>query len=296
MLSYQHIYHAGNFADVQKHAILVKLLQVLALKPQKFAFMDTHAGRGLYDLGSAEAQKIGEFNSGILPFWKARSTPSPLTDYLKLIAEFNNGDELKYYPGSAKIAQHLMRPTDRMLLVERHPGEFEELQSCFKGAPNVTLAKEDGFQYLINKVPFPERRGLVLVDPSYEIKSEYTDLPRQLLKAFKRWPQGQFMIWYPMLGAGLHREMLLALRKSEIKDVLVSEIHLEKPPQESFGMYGSGVIIINPPFGFEAALNELTQFIAAHLPIKAAGSVFWLDNQQVNPETGHARPFHKSHL
>src|ERR1700722_1296535 len=114
MLSYQHIYHAGNFADVQKHAILVRLLQVLALKPQKFAFMDTHAGRGLYDLGSAEAQKIGEFNSGISPFWSARTQKSPLADYLKLIAEFNEGDELKTYPGSAKIAHSLMRPTDRL--------------------------------------------------------------------------------------------------------------------------------------------------------------------------------------
>ena len=286
MLSYQHIYHAGNFADVQKHAILVKLLQMLALKPQKFAFLDTHAGRGLYDLGSPEAQKIGEFNSGILPFWTARSEKSPLADYLKLIAEFNDGDTLKIYPGSAKIAHHLMRPSDRLLLVERHPGEYEELQASFKGATNVTFAKEDGFQYLTNKVPFPERRGLVLVDPSYEIKTEYADLPRQLRKAHLRWPQGQFMIWYPMLGARLHEDMLLALRKTEIKDMLVSEIRLEALPQESFGMYGSGVIIINPPFGFEAALNEVTQFIAAHLPIKATGSVYWLNNQQINPETG----------
>lgn len=286
MLSYQHIYHAGNFADVQKHSILVKLLQVLALKPQKFAFMDTHAGRGLYDLGSAEAQKIGEFNSGIMPFWAARHEKTPLTDYLHLIAEFNQGDELKHYPGSAKIAHRLMRPTDRLLLVERHPGEFEELQGSFKGASNVTLAKEDGFQYLVNKVPFPERRGLVLVDPSYEIKSEYADLPKQLRHAFKRWPQGQFMIWYPMLAAELHEQMLLALRKTDIKDMLVSEIRLESLPPESFGMYGSGVIIINPPFGFEAALNELTHFIAVHLPIKAKGNVFWLDNQHVNPETG----------
>ena len=286
MLSYQHIYHAGNFADVQKHAILVRLLQVLALKPQKFAFMDTHAGRGLYDLGSAEAQKIGEFNSGILPFWAMRAEKTPVADYLKLVADFNSDDTLKTYPGSAKIAHHLMRPSDRLLLIERHPGECAELRTCFEGATNVKIEQEDGFQYLINKVPFAERRGVVLVDPSYEIKSEYAELPKQLHKAFKRWPQGQFMIWYPMLAAGLHEQMLLALRKTDIKDMLVSEIRLEAPPQESFGMYGSGVIIINPPFGFEATLNELTQFIAAHLPIKATGNVFWLDNQQVNPETG----------
>ncbi len=298
MLSYQHIYHAGNFADVQKHAILVKLLQVLALKPQKFAFMDTHAGRGLYDLGSAEAQKIGEFNSGVLPFWVKRSEPSPLADYLKIVASFNEGDELKIYPGSAKIAHHLMRNTDRLLLIERHPGEYAELQASFTGAKNVKIEKEDGFQYLISQVPFAERRGLVLVDPSYEIKSEYAELPKQLLQAFKKWPQGQFMIWYPMLSAGLHEQMLLSLRKTDIKDMLISEIRLEAkintgreaPAQESFGMYGSGIIIINPPFGFETALNELTQFIATQLPVKATGSAFWLNNQQISPETGRLAP------
>jgi len=286
MLSYQHIYHAGNFADVQKHAILVKLLQVMALKPQKFAFMDTHAGRGLYDLGSTETQKNGEFNSGILPFWTSRKGKNPLTDYLELVTEFNRGDVLNTYPGSAKIAHSLMRPIDRLLLVERHPGEFEELKKSFEGAANVTLAKEDGFQYLVNKVPFAERRGLVLVDPSYEIKTEYTELPKQLSQALKRWPQGQFMIWYPVLESGLNERMLAALRNTNIKDILVSEIRYKTMPKESFGMYGSGVIIINPPFGFEATLNELTQYIATHLPGKATGAVFWLNNQQINPETG----------
>jgi len=286
MLSYQHIYHAGNFADVQKHAILIKLLQLLALKPQKFAVMDTHAGRGLYDLSSTEAHKTGEFNGGVLTFWKARAEKSPLSDYLKLVAGLNEGDELKTYPGSAKIAHKLMRASDRLLLVERHPGEFEELQSNFQGIPNVTLAQEDGFQYLVSKVPFAERRGLVLVDPSYEIKTEYTDLPKQLQKAFKRWPQGQFMIWYPMLPANLHEQMLLDLRRTDIKDILISEIRYEEMPPESFGMYGTGVIIINPPFGFETALGELTQYIAAHLPGKATGSVFWLNNQQIHHDTG----------
>ena len=287
MLSYQHIYHAGNFADVQKHAVLVKLLQVLARKPQKFCVMDTHAGRGLYDLTGAEAQKIGEFQNGIMPFWTARAgQKTPLSDYLKIVEDFNAGGELKHYPGSAKIAHHIMRETDNLILIERHPGEFAELQNCFKDAKNVKLEQKDGFQHLVSRVPFAERRGLVLVDPSYEIKSEYAELPGQLLQAWRKWPQGQFMLWYPMLEAGLHRQMLLALRKTEIKDMLVSEIRLESLPQESFGLYGSGLVIINPPFGFEATLNEVTQFIALHLPVKAAGKVYWLDNQPINPETG----------
>jgi 23S rRNA (adenine2030-N6)-methyltransferase len=286
MLSYQHIYHAGNFADVQKHAVLAGLLEILVLKPQKLCIMDTHAGRGLYDLASEEAQKIGEFRDGILPFWAAREEKSPLSGYLKIIAEFNEGDELKIYPGSAKIAQHFLRSGDSLLLTEKHPGEFAELQGCFNNAPNIKIEQKDGFEYLISKVPFAERRGLVLIDPSYEIKSEYAELPKKLKQAYKKWPQGQFMIWYPMLGAGLHRQMLTALRQTEIKDMLVSEIRLEAPQQESFGMYGSGVIIINPPFGFETTMNQMTQFIAGHLPAKATGNVFWLNNQQINPETG----------
>jgi 23S rRNA (adenine2030-N6)-methyltransferase len=287
MLSYQHIYHAGNFADVQKHAVLARLLQVLAQKPQKFCVLDTHAGRGLYDLGSPEAQKIGEFNNGIIPFWAARAgQKTPLSDYLKVVESFNEGGELQHYPGSAKIAQALMRKTDNLVLIERHPGEFAELQNCFEGAKNVRIEQKDGFQVLIDRVPFAERRGLVLVDPSYEIKSEYAELPKQLRQAWKKWPQGQFMIWYPMLEAGLHRQMLTALRKTDVKDMLVSEIRLESLPQGSFGLYGSGLVIINPPFGFETALNEITQFIAQRLPVKAAGKVFWLDNQKIDPETG----------
>lgn len=286
MLSYQHIYHAGNFADVQKHAALVSLLQVLTQKPQKFCVMDTHAGRGLYDLTSDEALKIGEFKNGVLPFWDMRQEKTPLSSYLQVVASFNDGDELKFYPGSAKIARQLMRPADSLLLTELHPGEHAELQKSFEGVANVKIEQKDGFQQLAGKVPFAERRGLVLVDPSYEIKTEYAELPKQLQQAYRKWPQGQFMIWYPMLGAGLHRQMLTAMRQSAVKDMLVSEITFDAPPAENFGLQGSGIIVINPPFGFERVLNELTQFIAAHLPVKAAAKVFWLDNQQINPETG----------
>ncbi len=286
MLSYQHIYHAGNFADVQKHAVLVKLLQVLAQKPQTFAFLDTHAGRGTYDLSSGEAQKTGEFRHGVLPFWERRGEQTPLSDYLKIAAAINDGDELKAYPGSATIAHGLMRPADRLLLVEKHPGEYAELQKTFSGAKNVEAVQADGFAYLVDKVPFAERRGLVLVDPSYEIKSEYADLPKQLARAFKKWPQGQFMVWYPLLAKGGHEDMLINLRKTDITNILVSELTLDAPPEETFGMYGSGVVIINPPFGFETALTGLTQYIAEQLPAKAAANVFWLDNLKISAETG----------
>jgi 23S rRNA (adenine2030-N6)-methyltransferase len=285
MLSYQHIYHAGNFADVQKHAVLSQLLRTLALKSQPFCFMDTHAGRGLYDLSSPEALKVGEFKTGILPFWTARAEKSPLSPYLDALARFNEGEELVIYPGSCKIAQSMMRPKDSLILVEKHPGEFSELEKAFKDVPHASVEKADGFRRMVEKVPFTQRRGLVLIDPSYEIKSEYEDLPRHLRSAYKKWPQGQFMVWYPLLKAGRHREMLTALRQTEVKDMLVSEIRLDAV-QAGLGMYGSGVLITNPPFGFENMLKEITGFIADRLPEKATGEVFWLDNREISPETG----------
>src|SRR5262249_45360486 len=154
-----------------------------------------------------------------LPFWDMRDSASPLSDYLKIVSDFNSGDALTFYPGSAKIAHSLMRNGDKLHLIERHPGEFSILQENFKNAHNVRIEKKDGFECLVPQVPFAERRGLVLIDPSYEIKTEYTELPKQLQKAYKKWPQGQFMIWYPLLEAGLHRHMLTALRRSDIKDM-----------------------------------------------------------------------------
>lgn len=279
MLSYQHIYHAGNFADVQKHAVLAALVRQLATKPQPFAVLDTHAGRGLYDLSSDAALKTGEFAKGIAAFWAERGRKTPLADYLALVAGFNEGDTLKNYPGSGKVVQKLLRAGDKLTLIERHPGEFEELKKNFPAG--TTLLHEDGFKYLEEKLPLSERRGLVLVDPSYEIKTEYTDLPQQLKKALKKWPQGQYMIWYPLLPAGGHAQMLTALRKTDIKDMLVSEIRIADQP----GMYGTGVIIINPPVGFEHTLETITQHIAQRLP-ETSGEVFWLNNRPIDPETG----------
>lgn len=286
MLSYQHIYHAGNFADVQKHAVLVKLMQALAQKPQKFCALDTHAGRGVYDLTSAEAQKIGEFHAGIEAFWQRRDAASPIADYLDIVTALNSRDELKLYPGSAKIMHGFMRAMDRLVLIEKHPGEMAELQKTFSHEPSVRLEQKDGFQALVDLVPFAERRGLILIDPSYEMKTDYAELARRLQQAYKKWPQGQYMVWYPILEAGLHRQMLTMLRQSAVKDMLVNEMMLDQTQQESFRLLGTGLVIVNPPFGFEKTLQEVTDYIAAHLPMKAQNNVFWLDNQQINPETG----------
>ncbi len=283
MLSYQHIYHAGNFADVQKHAILVKLLKTLGAKPAGFQVLDTHAGRGLYDLSSEEASRNREYDLGAGLF--LNDEDKVLSDYSAILRKFNPDGELKVYPGSAMMARELMRPSDKLVCIERHPGEFIELQKAMGTAANTQLLQEDGFKALVDMVPFAGRRGLVVVDPSYEIKSEYRDLAKYLAQAWKKWPQGTFLIWYPMLEAQGHRQLLTALRRTDVKDVLVSELRLHEPPKEQFRMYGSGIIIINPPWP-PAVVETLTQYIASKLPVKAFADVFWLDNQKIDPETG----------
>jgi 23S rRNA (adenine2030-N6)-methyltransferase len=273
MLSYQHSYHAGNFADVHKHALLVAVLQALkaaALKP--LVILDTHAGRGLYDLTGAEAQKIGEFKSGIACFWNSTGKQNPpLQDYLEIISACNKQGGLKNYAGSSWIIRQLMRKADSLVAIERHPQEFHALQDCFKNNKNIQCLFEDGFAFLENLMDAPD---LVVIDPSYEIKSEYLDVPALLQRAVKKFPKACFLVWYPMLGARLHRSLLEALRQTKIKNISVSEIRLEEPPEQGFGMVGSGVVLINAPDDMAATVNVITQFIAACLPVPAVGEVF----------------------
>jgi 23S rRNA (adenine2030-N6)-methyltransferase len=288
MLSYQHIYHAGNFADVHKHAILARLVKAFKAKPGGFRVMDTHAGRGIYDLSAEEAQRNKEFDNGITKF--IDDTSPLLADYLSIVKKYS-GEGLQKYPGSAAVARGLMKASDKLVCIERHPGEFSELQSAMAGAENTELYLGDGLQALIEAVPFPERRGLTVIDPSYEIKTEYAELPALLRNAWKKWPQGCYMVWFPMLdtnntqAGGGHMKLLTGLRASSIKDVLVSELRLKAAPGETFRMYGTGIAIVNPPFPPDT-IDQITQYIAGKLGDGAEGKTFWLDNMQINPETG----------
>ncbi|HYD16909.1 MAG TPA: 23S rRNA (adenine(2030)-N(6))-methyltransferase RlmJ [Patescibacteria group bacterium] len=282
MLSYQHIYHAGNFADVHKHAILVELLKTLKAKNPKLAVLDTHAGRGVYDLGSEEAQKTGEYQHGAQHFWENDTLPESLK---AIVAKHNPEGELKTWPGTARIARELLRPTDKLVCIERHPGEYEELQKAMATATNTDVKQADGFEHVVEFSPPPARKGLVIIDPSYEIKTEYAQTAKQVNLAWKKWPQGVFMIWYPLLQAQGHKQLLTGLRKTNVTDVMVSEIRLDKAPGEDYRMYGTGVAIVNPPWPVDF-LDTLTQYIAGRMPQKAYGDVFWLDNQPIDPETG----------
>ena len=282
MLSYQHIYHAGNFADVHKHSILIAALKTLRIKPARLAMMDTHAGRGLYNLISQEAQKTSEFTHGAARIWQ--DSPPGLADYAAALRRHNSGDLLQFYPGSAQIMRDMLRPQDRLICVERHPGEFQMLAQNFASdAHQVTTLSQDGFDALDQSTPPPERRGLAIIDPSYEIKREYEDLPRHLLRAWKKWPQGCYLVWYPLMDNGAEAVLLEGLRKTVIKDILISEIRMHHLQQEHYRMKGSGLALINPPWP-ESFLSGLTKDIAAALD--ADPLIYWLDNKHIDPDTG----------
>lgn len=285
MLSYQHAYHAGNFADVHKHALLAKLLRVQASSPQSLHVVDTHAGRGLYDLGGEEAQKTGEYHFGIGPVYDKRVSHPKLADYLSIVEGLNAGGDLRAYPGSPLIVQSFLRKQDSLLLLEKHPAEHAALVQAMAGKTNVKVEKGDGFSHLETLRPLPGKRGLVIVDPSYEIKSEYETLPRLLARAKKAWVKAMFFVWYPILPAKGHISLLESIYQLGAQDSLISEITLDAPLHENFGMTGAGVIIINPPFGFEGAVREIGENIAGALPVAATSKTFWLGNLRPDQET-----------
>ena len=259
MLSYKHIYHAGNFADVHKHLILIALLKYLQQDPRPYTYIDTHSGSGIYDLSSAEANKTSEYLDGIEAI-KSSKDPA-IIEYLSLIYELNNAKSTRYYPGSPEIATMLARSDDIMHFCELHNNEFKLLQNNYRKFKNVFVHHHNGFEGLLSLCPPKIRRGLVLIDPSYEIKSDYEEVAQTVIKAHKKWPEAIFAIWYPMLKAKRHEEMIKAVNK--LPGVVISDLVICKP-DEVRGMYGTGMIIVNTPEELigeigviEDALNEI---------------------------------------
>lgn len=268
MLSYQHIYHAGNFADVHKHSLLICLLDTLVKNAAPLHVLDTHAGRGFYDLSSPEAQKTGEHAFGVTPLWQARAQQSGMiTDYLDVIARYNGDTRLlRRYPGSARITRDMIRPGDTLIAAERHPGEFAHLSESFADADPATtdLFQDDGLLGISDAAPPPTHRGLAIIDPSYEIKSEYSAVPRTLAAAWRNWPQSSALLWYPILPAGGHKVLLETLAAAKLPNTLVSEVYLSTPPKPNFRMEGSGIVIVNCPWD-NSMMIDLSQEIAAAL-------------------------------
>ena len=248
-LSYQHIYHAGNFADIHKHLWLITVVEYLGNKEKPFFWLDTHAGRGVYDLHSPEAQKTKEGVNGIGKVLRLfeRSDNPLLAKYKTLINELNcDKTALQFYPGSCYLAASLLRKHDRMSALELHPQEIEYLKLAMYEFKQVTIKYGDMSKLMSSFLPPKERRGGVLIDPSFEIKSEYESQARLLIQSVKKWSTGVFMLWYPLLPQRRHERLKEILCDAQLA-MTVDEWIFENP-NKAIGMYGSGMIVVNPPY------------------------------------------------
>ncbi|MEO5560731.1 MAG: 23S rRNA (adenine(2030)-N(6))-methyltransferase RlmJ [Dokdonella sp.] len=260
-MNYRHAFHAGNFADVFKHAILIALLEALKAKPAAFCYVDTHAGRGRYDLRSDEAERTREFADGIQRLLEAKQLPSALREYVDLVRAFDaeNASTLAHYPGSPLIAARLMREQDRAIVCELHEEEAAALKSALRGDVRFAVHQRDGYGALKALLPPAQKRGLVLIDPPFEAQGgEFVEIQNALMQSFARWPNAIQAIWYPIKKretiAPFHRWLYA---NSGAASVLVTELLLH-PDNSPLRLNGCGVAIVNPPWRFEQTLEGFT--------------------------------------
>ncbi|HQU67239.1 MAG TPA: 23S rRNA (adenine(2030)-N(6))-methyltransferase RlmJ [Albidovulum sp.] len=258
MLSYQHIYHAGNMADLHKHALLAAMLGYLTAKDKPLSYIETHAGRGLYDLGAPEALKTGEAAEGVLRLGGRLEAAHPFARVLTRIRAVHGPDA---YPGSPLIAAEMLRQDDRITLAELHPREFAALEAAMAPYP-ARVVREDGLQLALSLTPPDPRRGLMLIDPSYEVKADYAALPPLLRKVHAKWNVGVLALWYPLLASGAERPMVAALDALGLPKVLRHELRFP-PAREGHGMVGSGMFVVNAPFGLAEEAARLDGVFAA---------------------------------
>jgi len=281
MLSYRHAFHAGNHADVLKHLILLQIAEYMAEKPAPFWIIDTHAGAGRYALESAHASKLAEYKDGIGRLWEAKGLPPAAKDYVDMVRQLNPDGQLRHYPGSPWLARQMLRDSDRLRLYEMHTTDARLLLECFKGTGReVAITDGDGFIGLKAILPPPPRRGLVLIDPSYETKGDYTAVVKALQESLKRFPTGTYALWYPMLSKLESRQLPEKLKRLGCSNWLHATLEVKAPAKDGFGMNGSGMFVINPPWTLEKKLHEtlpkLTELLA-----QGPGAKYTLESESV---------------
>ena len=280
MLSYRHAFHAGNHADVLKHYIEVRLLRYLAQKDKSFWYIDTHAGAGCYSLDSGYAMQNAEYESGIVRLWERDDLPASLAEYVALVKRINPDGLLKLYPGSPLVALELLREQDRMRLFELHPTDSEILQQNFAGqGTQVLMQTADGFGALKALLPPPPRRALVLIDPPYEDKRDYQHVVSALREGLTRFAGGMYAVWYPQLQRAEARQLPEQLKKLTVKSWLHVALSVQAPGTDGFGMHGSGMFILNPPWTLHADLQQVMPYLIKVLGRDGEGS-FVLEYQE----------------
>jgi len=257
MLSYRHAFHAGNHADVLKHAVLLQLLRYLGQKDKAYWYIDTHAGAGVYSLQEGYAVKTGEFQTGIARLWERNDLPSLFSDYVDEVAALNPDGQLRFYPGSPYIAWRQMREQDRMRLFELHTTEIDVLRHNFRDAGRrAMLYAGDGFDGILALLPPAPRRALILLDPSYEDKRDYTRTLRCVEESLKRFPTGTYAVWYPQVKRLESQRFPDQLKKLQERNWLHVSLTVSNPPTDGFGLYGSGMFILNPPYTLPKLLKD----------------------------------------
>ncbi len=279
-MNYRHAYHAGNFADVFKHVALMRLLEHLRRKEKPFCYVDTHAGRGRYDLSGDLARRTREADDGILRLSGMADLPSALAGYVTQIEALQDAGEqrrLRRYPGSPLIARARLRADDRAVLSELNPEEAAALRTLFRDDGRVAVHAMDGYQALKAFLPPTPRRGLVLIDPAFESLNEFQAMAEALKTAHRRWPQGIYALWYPITQRSPVRPFYRALEKSGMRNILRAELRVAEDTAE--GMTGCGLVIVNPPWQFDRELTEWLPELArclAAAPGRGRWRVDWL--------------------
>jgi 23S rRNA (adenine2030-N6)-methyltransferase len=280
VFSYRHGFHAGNHADVLKHVVLVQLLQHLVLKDKPFTVVDTHAGAGGYALDSGYAAKSREFETGVGRLWSAAELPAAVADYVAQVRQFNPDGKLRRYPGSPQIALQMMRPGDRLHAFELHTTEIRLLRAHFENVGRrVTVHGEDGFAGLKALLPPPSRRGLVLIDPPYEDKTDYRKVTAAVTDALERFATGIIAVWYPIVQRPEALKLAAQLHRLAPADWLDVSLTVAAPAVDGLGLHGSGVFVFNPPWKLEASLREAKPTLLKALGQDTAAA-FHLDFRQ----------------
>lgn len=270
MFSYRHGFHAGNHADVLKHCVVLSIFEYLTQKDTGLLFVDTHAGAGLYDLRGEWANKRGEYQEGIGRIYGKTDAPAMVQRYLDAIVQINDQKELALYPGSPWLALQMARPQDRLRLFELLGAEVEVLSHNLaqqrKLPPRaIKLDQRDGFASLKSVLPPPTRRALVLMDPAYENKQDYRSVVESLKEALTRFATGCYVVWYPRVNRLQVEQMLKQIKKLPNLQWLQVELLVSKPPQDQHGLFGSGLIVINPPYRLHAELKAALPWLASQL-------------------------------
>jgi 23S rRNA (adenine2030-N6)-methyltransferase len=270
MLSYRHSFHAGNHADVLKHTVQSLIIESLKEKEKPFLYLDTHAGAGRYLLSGEHAERTGEYLEGIARIWQREDQPAELAAYMSAIKHFNRNESLRYYPGSPLIARQLLRAEDKLHLTELHPSDFPLLRSEFQKDDRARVVREDGYQQLKAQLPPQSRRGLILMDPPYELKTDYQDVVKGIQEGYKRFATGTYALWYPVVMRQQIKKMLRDLEATGIRRILQIELGV-RPDSDQRGMTASGMIVINPPWKLEQQMNNVLPWLLEALVPSGTG-------------------------